>query len=166
MMAEAAHIVPDLRPDIFIKILCQFIDSAGKHQILPDYQSQLIAGIIKIVMGIESASPYPDTVIISRPALFQQFPGPLPGDSAENIVFRYIIRAHGKNLHAVYLMGKALAVYILLPVHGHGPKPYPLLPSVNFTAAVHKLHTNSIQILFPVSVRPPQKRLCDDQTLR
>ena len=62
MMPEAAHVVMGLLDDILLEIIGERIDIAGEHQILPDKDSVLIAGIIECITRVIAATPYADAV--------------------------------------------------------------------------------------------------------
>lgn len=59
MVAQAANVINAFRPDAFFKIIVQTNEDAGKHKVLPDKDSFFIAKLIKIIVGINSAAPYP-----------------------------------------------------------------------------------------------------------
>ena len=50
MGTESAHILTDLRGDILFEVICQLVGCAGKHEVMPDEESSLIADIIEKVI--------------------------------------------------------------------------------------------------------------------
>ena len=130
VMAQPPHVVPDLLPDVLGKSGGQVVHRAGEHQVLPNQQAQFITGIKEGAAGVAAAAPNPDTIKIGRCTLFQQLAGPFRGDPGEQVVFRDVIRAHGKDLHPVDLMGKAFPPSVLLPGNRHRAQADPTLPGV------------------------------------
>ena len=122
MVTDSSDIVLKLCNDIFLKLFCQIISCAGKHEIFPHDQSQFITNIPKEIRRIITSSPYPDTVKMSALCLYQKISGAFRCHSCQDIVFRNIIPTHGKNRNSVYLMGKRFSKCILFSSHRHGSK--------------------------------------------
>ena len=116
-MLKAGDIVPDLPSDTAGKARRELIAGAGEHKVLPDHQSQLVAGVVEGVVGIAAAAPDPYAVEVCKGGVLQQAAGALRGGPGQDILLGDIDRAHGENFYAVYLMGEALAVLVLL--YGH-----------------------------------------------
>ena len=128
---DPAHIVLNLRADIALKIVIQLVRRAGKHEILPHDQPQFIADIKKPVVRVVTAAPDADGVMIRRHTLRKELPGRFRRDSPKQMILRDIVRAHGKDGDAIYLMGKALSPLILFNPHGHRPNPDAPLPDID-----------------------------------
>lgn len=77
MGTESAHILTDLRGDILFEVICQLVGCAGKHEVMPDEESSLIADIIEKVIEEVSASPYTQGVKVCLLCGFQQQIGTL-----------------------------------------------------------------------------------------
>ena len=74
MVAKSADIVLQFCQNIIFKIPGQSVVGAGKHEVLPYHQSQFITGIVEIIAGIKSATPYTNAIKMGIDALFQQIP--------------------------------------------------------------------------------------------
>ena len=160
MVADPAHIVPNLRADIALKIIVQLIGSAGKHEILPHNQPQLVTDVKKPVVRVITAAPHTNAVVVCRRRVLQQAAGALRRDSGKNIVFRDVVRAHGKDFHPVDLMGKALAPLVLFRIYRQRAKPDPAAPFVKHMALlVQKRHLRTVKGLLSETVRPPASRV-------
>ena len=72
MVADTFDIVDEFSSDGFLKLFRQIIDRAGKHEVLPHHQAQLVAGIPEAVIGVIPAAPDADAVEISILCLLQQ----------------------------------------------------------------------------------------------
>ena len=156
MVAEAFDIVDEFLADIRLEFRRQLIHGTGKHEILPDNQSHLVANIIEPVLRVIAAAPHTDGVVIRRHALRKEFPGGFRRNPPEQMVFRNIIRAHGKDGDAVYLMGKALPPRILFNPHCHCPKSYPPLPDIGSLSVCIEHYLHGIKWLSAVAVGPPE----------
>ena len=77
-MPDSSQVVFRFPDNARTKAVRQFVCVAGKHQILPDHQPQFIAQVVKILSGIDAASPDPDRVEMCFAAVFQQALRPFP----------------------------------------------------------------------------------------
>ena len=161
MVADPFDVIDEFRPDICLKFFRQIIHAAGKHEILPDDQSQLIADIPEGVRRIMTAAPDADAVEMSIFRLKQQIAGPLRRHPGQDIVLRNIIRSHGENANPVHLMTEAFSPLVLFPDHSHRPQSDPLLPDVQNLSLPAQLHLHAVQGLVPIAVRPPELRVLD-----
>ncbi len=159
MIPNSLYIINKFRRNIFLKCIRQLIHRAGKHKVLPDEKTQLITGIKEIILRIVAAAPDTDQIKIRRRAVLKQFPCPLFGNPAKNIVLRDIVRAHRKDRDAVYLMCKTLPVLVFLPAHPDAAQTDFLCCPVYFRTVLSKHHLKQIQVLLPVSPRPPESRV-------
>ena len=161
MVADPFDVIDEFRPDICLKFFRQIIHAAGKHEILPDDQSQLIADIPEGIRRIMTAAPDADAVEMSIFRLKQQIAGPLRRHPGQDIVLRNIIRSHGENANPVHLMTEAFSPLVLFPDHSHRPQSDPLLPDVQNLSIPAQFHLHAVQGLIPIAVRPPELRVLD-----
>src|SRR5699024_3398902 len=117
VMAQALDIFYKFLSDICLEFRGQLIYGAGEHKVLPYSQTQLVTDIIEPVVRVEAAAPYTDHIVIGKLAVFQKLSGLFRASSSQQMLFRNIVGAHGKECLAVDLMGKALAPLILFNLH-------------------------------------------------
>ncbi len=82
--------------------------------------------------------------------------------SGQQIILRNIVRSHGKDIHAVHLMGKLIPPLIGPGVHRHGAQadlPLPGIQNASVTAQQQGLHL--VKRLLPVAIGPPQSGMHD-----
>ena len=96
VMPDSLYIVCKFPPDVFLKLRGQLIDRTGKHKILPDQKSHLIAQFIEPVFRVAASAPDTNDVEVGLPAGFQQFSCLFPAGPAQKMVLRDIICSHGK----------------------------------------------------------------------
>ena len=106
MGAESSHLRADFRRDVGSERIAQLIGCAGKHEVLPDENSSLVADLIEIIIREITAAPDTDAVIMRLLRRLEKKIRALPGKSLENIILRDIISAHREDLKAIHLEGK------------------------------------------------------------
>ena len=160
VMAQAAHVLLRLLADGGLERRGQVVKGAGVEKVLPHQQAQLVADIIKEIVGIISAAPDADGVEMSQLRVLQQTAGALRRDPAEEVVLRDIVAAHGEHLHPVDDMAEFLAPLILLPGDGQSAQADAALPLLGAVGRVHR-NAHLIQRLLAVTGGPPQLRVFD-----
>ena len=106
MGAETADILTDFRADIGFKDVLELIGGAGEHEILPYDKPSLVAHVVKEVVQEIAAAPDAQAVIVGFLSGSKQHVGTSAVLPCKDIVLGNIIRAHGKNLQAVYFVRK------------------------------------------------------------
>ena len=164
-MAEPFYVVLDFPAAVFQKGIGGVVDVAGKHQILPYDQALFIAQLVEIVGGVVAAAPDADAVEMSFLCTFQKIILPFFCDPGVYAVFRNIIGSHGENPDTVYLKSKFFSPLIPTSADGQCPQAdgFPYIPD-NCPVGIQQLDKHIIQILFAVSVGPPQLRVGDGQS--
>ena len=73
MIPQALHIVLNFQGYFFSELgIADIIEGAGKHQVLPDKQSQAVAIVIEILIGVYASPPHPDAVEVGPGAALQK----------------------------------------------------------------------------------------------
>ena len=131
MAADAFDVIVELRTEIFFKLVAQIVVCASEHEVLPNDETQLVAGIVKCIARIMAAAPYAHTVVVCRHSLLKELPRTLRTRARQNVVFRDIVRTHREERHTVHLVRKAFAVPVFLDVHRHRAQTDALFPRIN-----------------------------------
>ena len=161
MMPEPSDVIPDFCCDITFKIIIQLIAGTGKHEVLPYQKSQLITDIKEIIIRIITAAPDPDTVMINSCCIGKKLPGSFFVYPGEQIILRDIVCTHGKDLHAIHFMGKALTPFILICIHRQGTESDPSFIGIQHCTIPRKQsQLYLIKRLLSVASRPPELRIC------
>ena len=161
MVADPFNVIDELCPDICLKFLRQVIHAAGEHEVLPHDQAQLVAGVPEGIRRIMAAAPDTDAVEMGVFRLRQKLMGPLRRHTGQDVVLRNIIRAHGKDAHAVHLMAEAFSPLVLFARYGHCPQADPLFPHIQNRSPAAQLRFHAVQRLLSIAVRPPELRVFD-----
>ena len=159
VMPEPGHVLPYLFGDVSRKCVIQHIDITGEHQVLPDYEAQFVADVIKIIVGVIAAAPDPQAVKIGLDAIFQQPPGTLRPDPGKHRIFGDIVGAHGENFDPVHRQGKFPSPLVIFRTDRHGTQPYAARPLIQTCKALAQFHLNAVQGLSVTgakTVGPPE----------
>ena len=159
-MADAQQVVPHFGDDVLLKRVGHFIDVAGKHQVLPHDQAQLVAYIQKPVLRVVAAAPNADGVKMAGGAGGQQLPRALRRGAPDQIIFRDVIRAHGEQLVSVHLQAEFFAVFV--PVAGEYEGTQTDAPGgfvLHLALPVQAGDGQRVQRVFPPTVGLPQARM-------
>ena len=162
MVTKSFYIICKFFSDICLKFRRKLIYRAGKHKILPHYQTKLITDIKEPVVRIKASAPYTDHIKIRKLTVFQKL-SCLFFTSSQKMLFRNIISAHGKKGFSIDLMGKAFPILVFFALHGHSPKTDPLFPGVFHISFIQKLRLYLVQRLISKSVGPPELRIFNNQ---
>ena len=72
------------------------------------------------------------------------------------MILRNVVSTHGKDVHAIDSAVEAFAPLIFFSVHGHGTQTDPSAPHIQFLFPAQEGYFYLIQILFTVTVWPPE----------
>ena len=144
MMTETFDIIDKLVGNIVFKFGCQLIDRAGEHEVLPDYQTQLIAEVIKFIVRIVPSAPYTDTVEIGQFGVLQEPAALLGADPSKKVLLGNVVSSHGKVLYSVYHMSEGFSPLVFFHRHSHGAQADPAAPAVNDLSFVKKIYSNLV----------------------
>ena len=159
-MADAQQVVPYFGDDVVLKRVGHFVDVAGKHQILPHNQAQLVARVQKPVLGVIAAAPYADRVKMAGGAVGQQLARAFRRGAPDQVIFRDVVRAHGEQLVSVHLQAELLAEFV--PVAGEHEGAQADAPGglvLHLALPVQAGDGQRVQRVFPPAVGLPQARL-------
>ena len=163
-MTETFNIVNKFLADVCLKLRCQLIYRAGKHEILPYSQTQLITDIKKPVIRIKTAAPHADNIIICQFTVHEKLSGTFFASLAQKMFFRNIIRAHGKKCLAIDFMGKTFSPFILVSLHGHGAKTDSPFPGIHCLSITEQNCFHLIKRLRAKSIHPPKFWILNGKT--
>ena len=134
MVPQPSHILRDLLRDALHILRRDLIIGAGKHEVLPHQKPLLVTQVVEIIPRINAAAPDADHIEVGVHTHLQERICLLAAHPCQNIVFRDIVRPHGKERPPVHFHGKCLAPAVRLSFHRDSPKTDP--PDDSFSCPV------------------------------
>src|ERR1700752_2790109 len=114
MIAQAFYVIDGFLSDVIEKGLVSWIQTAAKHEILPDHNPQFIAKFVEIVTLINSTTPHSNHVHVAVPYCLQQLPVFLLSDARGKTVGGNPVSTFCKDRNTVNHKGKTLATFTRL----------------------------------------------------
>ena len=109
VVADAGRLVGDLALDLGQEFRCRRVEMAGEHEVLPDQQAELVAGLVEAGRLVAAAAPDADHVHVGVGGRLQQVAGRLRGDAAGQGVGGDPVGAAGEDGAAVDAQAEAAA---------------------------------------------------------
>ena len=161
MIAQPVHLLDRFLLHVCAKLRIVRRNRAAKHEVLPDHQTQPVALVVEVIALVVAAAPQPHHVHVCVACRFENAAMFFRRHTIGKAVERDHIRAFGEDRHAVHLEAKTLAPLVLVAQQPHGAQTGSALRRQGLAADLH-LRRNLVEILRPVSHRPPSLRMLDD----